>query len=181
MMKLWNDFRNYFYKKSLSKKLELVKTERIVTNLEDSVSIGIIYDSSNPDNDIIITKYAENLRKQGKTVDLLGFVNDTKTEHKADVQIFNKTKLSWINIPHDEKVEQFVAKKFDLLIAAFTQPNPALEYVAGISRAGWKTGTYAADKTHLYDLMINLHGKNDLSYLLEQTTHFLNQVKYDSK
>jgi hypothetical protein len=180
-MKLWDDFRNYFYKKSLSKKLQEAKTERVMTNLDDARSIGIIYDSSNPDNDIILTKFAENLRKQQKTVDLIGLVNDTKTDHMADVLIFNQEKLNWMKIPKDEKVDQFTAKKFDLLIASFIEPNLTLEYVASVSKAKWKVGAYAADKTHLYDLMINLSGKNQLPYFLEQTTHFLNQVKYDSK
>ncbi len=86
-----------------------------------------------------------------------------------------------MKIPKDEKVDQFTAKKFDLLIASFTEPNLTLEYVANVSNAKWKVGAYSADKTHLYDLMINLSGKTQLPYFLEQTTHFLNQVKYDSK
>jgi hypothetical protein len=181
MMKLWKDFRNYFYKKSLSRKLQVTKEERVITNLENAQSIAIIYDSSNADNDITMTKFAENLRKQGKSVELLGLINDEITEHKGDVLIINKRKVDWMKIPTDEKVEQFTAKKFDLLLASFTQPNDTLEYIAAVSKAKWKVGAYAADKTHLYDLMINLSGKNDLPYFLEQTTHFLNQVKYDSK
>ena len=181
MIKLWHDFRNYFYKRSMSKRLEQTKGDRTITNLHDAHSIGIVYDSSNPDNDITITKYAEGLRKQGKTVELLGLVNDSKTEHKADVQIFNQKMVSWAMVPKNEKIELFTGKKFDLLIASFTEPSLPLEYIAATSGAKWKIGAYAADKTDLYDMMIKLNGKTDLSYFLQQTTHFLNQVKYDPK
>ncbi len=179
-MKLWDNFRNYFYKKSLLKKIQQIKVERAITNLNDAKSIGIVYDSSNSDNDIIITKFAETLRNQKKTVEILAFVNDTKTEHKADVLVFNKKSLTWLMIPKNEQVEKFAEKKFDLLLASFTEENLPLEYVAAISQAKWRLGTYAKDKTDFYDMMISLGGRNELSYFLEQTTHFLNQVKYDS-
>jgi hypothetical protein len=181
MMKLWNDFKQYFYKKSLSKRLQQINAEHAITNLSDAHSIGILYDSSNPDHDIVITKFAENLRKHEKVVEILGLINDMKTEHKGDISIFNKKNLNWMGIPENEKVEQFAGKKFDLLIASFIQPNTSLEYVVAVSKARWKVGAYAPDKTELYDMMINLHGRNELPYFLEQTTHFLNQIKYDSK
>ena len=176
-MKIWDDLRNYFYKKSLLKRMARNHTDRIITNLSDAQSVGIIYDSSNPDNDIIITKFAEHLRTEGKMVDILCFVNDTKTDHKADVMVFNKKSLSWYRTPQDEQVEKFAKNNFDLLLACFTAESFPLEYVAGISNANWRVGTYNANKTGLYDFMINVGGKNDLSYFLEQTTHFLNQVK----
>ena len=180
MIRLWENFRNYFYKKSLLKRIQQVKAERTITNLSNAKSIGIVYDSSNSDNDNIIIKFAENLRNQGKTVDILAFANDTKTEHKADVFVFNKKSLNWMLIPKNEQVGKFAEKNFDLLLAAFTEENLPLEYVAAISLAKWRLGTYAKDKTDFYDMMISLGGRNELSYFLEQTTHFLNQVKYDS-
>ena len=180
-MKLWDDIRNYFYQKNIEQKLTGLNPERVITNLSDAKNIGIVYDSTNPDNDIIITKFAENLRKQSKTVDILGFVNDKKIDHKADILVFNTKNLNWMKIPNDERVENFAAKKFDLLLACFIDENFPLEYVARISKAKWRVGNYAEKKTDYYDMMINLSGKNDLQYFLEQTTHFLNQIVYDTK
>lgn len=179
-MKLWDNFRNYFYKRALAERLQNLKIKRVITNLKDARSIGIVYDSTNPQNDSVIKQFAENLRQQGKTIDVLGFVNDKQTEQKSDIIVFNKKGLSWAMVPQDEKVEKFAAKNFDLLIAAFTEENLPLEYVARISGAKWKVGTYHADKTDFYDIMINLGARNELPYFLEQTTHFLNEIKYDS-
>ncbi len=180
-MKLWDDIRNYFYKRNIDARLSALKASRKIINLTDAKSVGIIYDSTNPDNDIIITKFAENLRKQGKTVDLLGFINDKKIDHKADVIVFNTKNLSWTQVPVDDRVEKFADKNFDLLFAAFIDENLPLEYVARISKAKWRVGSFAESKTDYYELMINLGGNNDLQYFLDQSTHFLNQIKYDSK
>jgi len=89
-MKLWEDIRNYFYRKAVERKLEGQNTKRVLTNLDDAETVGILYDSTNPDNDIIITRFAEQLRNDGKTVEILGFINDSKIDHKADIAVFNK-------------------------------------------------------------------------------------------
>lgn len=181
MMKWWDDIRNYFYQRNIEQKLAGLKRKGILTNLHDAKSVGILYDSSNPANDIIITKFAEGLRREGKTVDILGFVDDKKIASKADVQIFNSKSLSWARVPQSAQADSFAAKQFDLLFAAFTTQNYPLEYVARISKAKWRVGTYEQKKTDFYDLMINTGDKTDLHYFLEQATYFLNKIQYDSE
>ena len=180
-MELWDNIRNYFYRKNIEKTLAGLNPKRVLTNLHDAKTVGIVYNSTNPDNDIIITKFAEHLRKEGKTVDILGFVDDKKIDHKADVLIFNPNNLSWYRTPSDERVEKFADKNFDLLLAAFTEENFPLEYVARTSKAKWRLVIFDEKKTDYYDMMINMSGKNDLQHFLEQSTHFLNKIQYDSK
>ena len=178
-MKWWDDLRNYFYRKSLEARIRGIKALRTLTNLNDAKTIGIIYDSTNPDNDIIITKFAEHLRGLNKTVEILGFVDDKKIDHKSDIIVFNRQNLNWARVPNDERVEKFARNKFDLLLACFTGENLPMEFVAGISQAKWRVGIYNESKTGYYDLMINTNGKNDLQYLLTQIENFLNRIKYD--
>lgn len=180
-MKWWDDLRNYFYQKNIAEKLTDAATKRVLTNLADAKSVGIVYNSTNPDNDIIITKFAEELRKQNKTVDIIGFVNDTKIDHKADIAVFNKKNLTWTQTPNDERVESFASRNFDLLFAAFVEESKPLEYIARTSKAKWRVGVFDESKTDSYELMINLGGKNDLNYFLQQATYFLNKINYDSK
>ena len=180
-MKWWDDIRNYFYRRTIEAKLAALKPKRVLTNLHDAKSIGIVYDSTNPDNDIIVTKFAEHLRQEGKTVDILGFVNDKEIDHKSDILVFNKKNLSWTNIPNDERVEKFADKNFDLLFAAFTAESFPLEYVARVSKAQWRVGTFDEKKTDYYEMMIKTGEQNDLQYFLDQSTFFLNKIQYDSK
>lgn len=178
---MWDDFRNYFYRRDIEKKLANKKSKPVLTNLHDAKNIGILYNSTNPDNDIIITKFAENLRHDGKTVEILGFVNDKKIDHKADVLIFNPNGLSWTKAPTDERAIKFAAKEFDLLFAAFNPEDEPLEYIARISVAKWRVGNYEEKKQDFYDLMINVGEKKDVQYFLDQATYFLNKIQYDSK
>ncbi len=180
-MKWWDELRNYFYRKNIEQKLAVLKRKSVLTNLHDAQTVGILYDSTNPDNDIIITKFAESLRHQGKTVDILGFVDDKKIDHKADVQIFNSKSLSWTRVPADERATKFAAQNFDLLFAAFTAENKPLEYIARTSAAKWRVGSYDQKKTDFYDLMINMGDKTELQHFIEQATYFLNKIQYDSK
>ena len=180
-MKYWDRLRNYFYKRALEKRVRNLNIQHHIINLSDAKTIGIVYDSTNPANDTVITAFAEKLRGQGKQVEILGFIDDKKIDSKPGVTIFNKKNLSWTLAPQDERVDKFAAQKFDLLLGCFTSENLPLEFVTRISRARWRIGAYTENKTDCYDMMVNVSGKNDLAYLLEQTTYFLNQIKYDKK
>ena len=180
-MKYWDRIRNYFYKRTLEERLKSPQVKHDIINWNDAKSIGIIYDSTNVANDTVISDFAQKLREQNKEVEILGFVNDKKIDSKAGVTIFNKKSLSWTQAPEDEKVEKFAAQNFDLLLGCFTGENLPLEFITRISKARWRVGAYVENKTDCYDMMVNVSGNNDLPYLIEQTTYFLNQIKYDSK
>lgn len=181
MIQQWQKFQNYFFQRNLKSKLSGPKVKRSLTNLTDAKTVGIVYESGSPDNDIIITKFAEELRKQGKIVEVLNYVHDTKIDHKADVTVFNKSTISWCLVPNDERVDKFIAKPFDVLFAAYTAKSLPLDYVVSLSHSKCRVGVFEESKTHQFELMVNTNAKADLTYFLQQATHYLNQIHYDSK
>ena len=180
-MKYWIRIRNFFYLKYLENKMRTIKAKRIITNYKNAKTIGILYDSSPSYADAIIKKFAQTLCADGKTVSVLAFLNDSKIDHKPDIDLFNKKALNWILVPTHVNIDKFTAQNFDLLIACIITENLPLEYVVRTSNAKWRVGSYAENKTDHYELMINLDGKDDLSYFLQQTLFFLNKIDYDSK
>jgi len=180
-MSIWERFKNYFYQNDLADALKATKTIRQLVNLTDAKQIGILYDSTDASNDIVITKFAESLRQMGKQVDLLGYVNDPKIDHKADIKIFNSKGVNWYGVPTDERALAFAKQKFDLLMCCYTNQNLSLEFLARISAAKWRVGAFSTNKTDCYDLMINTGNKNDTGYLSEQIKYFLNKINYDKK
>lgn len=180
MMSLWNKIVRYFYAGALRDKLKDTKPAHAITNLKDAKSVGIVYDSTNPANDAIITEFAGLLRNQGKTVEVLGFINDAKPITKPDVPSFNRKGLNWAQVPTDEKALQFAGKNFDLLLACFTTESLPLEYISSTSKARWRVGHYNPAKTECYDMMINMGDKTDLPYFLDQASNFLNKIEYDT-
>lgn len=176
-MSIIDSIRNYFYESVLRQRGQ--GAPRSITNLADAKTVGIIYDSSMPGYDGIISQYAESLRSRGKTVEVLAYLNDKKIDQKPGVNIFNKKAVNWYGIPTDDRVAAFCNKNFDLLICAITEESRPLEYMAFMSKAKYRVGPFAESKTRLFDLMIQLDGRRDLGYLLQQATHFLDNIKYD--
>ena len=151
---------------------------RKITNLNDAKSIGICYDSTHPDHDIAITKFAELLRSKGKSVDIIAFLNDKKIDHKGDITIFNAAKVNWYGIPNDERVDAFISKKFDLLLCPLTNPCAPVEYISYLSNAKYRVGPYDNGKEDYFDLMIQSGEKDTVNYILQQMLHFLNTITY---
>jgi len=177
-MKLLDDIKRYFYKSTISQRAEGLKVVRKITNLNDAKTIGIIYDSSNPNHDVSVTKFSETLRGKGKTVEILGFLNDKKIDHKEDILIFNLNDVNWYGIPNSKRVDDFCNKEFDLLLCLFSEEVLPLEYIAFFSKAKYRVGAFDATKTSFYDLMIKTDIKKDMNYLIQQMIHFLNNIKY---
>ena len=175
-MNIFDRIKNSLYDSVLKQKGSS-RPARAITNLNDARTIGIIYDSTNPDHDITITKFAEMLRNKGKTVEIMAYVDDKKIDHKGDIALFNPKAVNWYGIPTDPRIGPFCAKPFDLLICAILQESKPLEYIAYLSKAKYRVGPFDENKTHCYDLMIQLGNKTDLNYLLQQMVHFLENIR----
>jgi hypothetical protein len=175
-MNIIDRIKNSLYQ-SVLKQRGSKRPARTIINLNDAKSIGIIYDSTDPDHDITITKCAEMLRNKGKTVEIIAFINDKKIDHKGDITIFNPKVVNWYGIPLDERVNSFCHKPFDLLICAILSESKPLEYIAYLSEAKYRIGPFDEKKTHCYDLMIEMGNKTDLTYLLLQMIHFLENIQ----
>jgi hypothetical protein len=177
-MSILDTIRDSFYQ-SVLKQRSANSTKHSIINMADAKTVGVIYDSTNPDNDIIIARWSEMVRNKGKAVEVMAYLDDKKIDHKADVNIFNRKAVNWYGVPIDARVDAFCNKNFDLLICAMTTENKPLEYIAYMSKAKYRVGAFAEDKTRFYDLMIQIDGKHDLNYLLQQMMHFLEHIKYN--
>jgi hypothetical protein len=175
-MNILDRIKNSFYESVLKQKGSN-RPPRKITNLNDARSIGIIYDSTNPDHDITITKFAEMLRNKGKTVEIMAYVNDKKIDHKGDIALFNPKAVNWYGVPLDPRIAPFCNKPFDLLICAILQESKPLEYIAYLSKAKYRVGPFDEKKTYCYDLMIEMGNKTDPNYLLKQMVHFLENIR----
>ncbi|MBS1686837.1 MAG: hypothetical protein JSS76_19015 [Bacteroidetes bacterium] len=176
-MGIIDQIRNYFYESVLRQRGP--GAPRRITNMADAKTVGIIYDSTMPGYDTIIAKYADSLRAKGKTVEVLAYLDDKKIESKPGINIFNKKAVNWYGIPIDDRVAAFCNKNFDLLLCAITDESKPLEYMAYISKAKYRVGPFAESKTRLFDFMVQLDGRRDLGYLLQQATYFLDNIKYN--
>src|SRR5580704_15586369 len=129
-MKFWDRLKNYFYRRKLERISAGITPLRSVVRLADAGSVGILFDATNPENETVILPFAEKLKSAGKEVEVLGFVNDKKTESKPGMELINRRNLSWTEAPNAPQAEKFAEKNFDLLLACYTGDCLPLEFIA---------------------------------------------------
>jgi AAA+ ATPase superfamily predicted ATPase len=175
-MKLLNNLRRLAHFYFLKKELKFHHVNRKVVNLYDAREIGILFDASDTDRTAIINTFADSLRKERKKITLLGYYNFPKPAINFNFPYFNRKNINWHYEPNGALVEEFVAKKFDILINAYIDENLALEYVSAMSQATFRIGHYDKDKIYSYDFMVDMKGQRDLRRLLEQLRYYMEMV-----
>lgn len=160
----------------LKKELKFHEVSRKVINLADAREIGILFDASDTDRTAIVNTFADALRKERKKVVLLGFYNFPKPAINFNFPYFNRKDINWHFEPNGGLVEEFIARKFDMLINAYIDENLPLEYVSAMSQAGFRVGHYDKNKTYAYDFMIDMKGDRDLRKLMDQVKVYIEMV-----
>lgn len=173
-MELLDRIKSYLHGFYLDRQLSRLDADREVVKLSEAKRIGILYNASKPDNTIAVTKFAEILRHQGKKVDVMGFVNEQRNDLSENKGLFNKKELNWMSLPNSPKIQQFTDTEFDILINAWIGEQPTLEYIATLSKARYRVGEYSPRKTRCNEMMIDVHDRPELNYLVDQIAHYLN-------
>jgi len=175
-----NIVRWFFYRK-LRAEASARKREKQVHNLKTAKKIGILYDATLAENNVMVTAFAEKLKADGKEVSLLGYINDKKTMSSEDITLFNNKSLNAFQIPSGKEVDDFLAKPFDILINAHTDESLPLIYIAAISKASFRIGPYLDAAKDSFDLLIQMVAKQDLHHYLDQVKHHLQNLQPHGK
>lgn len=181
---MFDNLRKGFHKRLLTKKLRTVSVERRPGDFESALNIGILFDIAPAGSVDLVRDYAENLKKQGKKVEILGYIDDAGRHNDFPFKHFNRKDLDFFFRPTSSLVQQFANTQFDILICLFTEEVLPLEYVAAISRAHIRVGQYSNEKTYCFDLMIDTANSKDMKNLVGQMDYFLkiiNKPQYASR
>ncbi len=155
-MALFESFRLGVRQRSLQRILDKAPhAPKKRMNLDSAASVGILFDGTDPARQQSVADYYDTLRlKQGKKVQLLGFVDSEQEDGSLPFPSFSRKQLDWAFRPQGRAVELFLQTPFDLLILLHTTPHPVLEYVAAQATASLKVGPVAGE-TRIFDLMID--------------------------
>lgn len=160
----------------LKKELKFHHVDRKVVNMRNAKEIGLLFDASDTNVASLVTAFADTLRKERKRVVLLGYYNFPKPAINFDFPYFNRKNVNWYYEPTGLLVEEFIARRFDILISAHVEENLPLEYIASMSQSTFRVGQYHKDKTYAYDFMIDLKGEKNLRKLMEQVKYYMEMV-----
>ncbi len=175
-MSWYNTFKEYFFRRSLSR--ETAQQERLgeIRNYTNSRYIGIWFDGSNRENFTVIDALARKLASKGKKVEILGYVGKVKKEEKIKFDYIEPHRISWAGVPDANTQEIWAKIPYDLLLCLHSKPCKPLEYLASLSGAKCRVGRYASDTIDCYDLMVSLQPENDLPQMIKQVDQLLTEI-----
>jgi hypothetical protein len=137
-------------------------------------SVGILFDAADSRDRDIVLDYAEQLRSQGIQVWPLGYFNSKVEGITFKFDFIDLTKLSFAFIPKGERVKEFIAKPFDLLVNLDSSLHKPLNYIAAASKALFKIGPANGNHQH-YDLMIEMQ-EQDISKYIQEIRKTFNKI-----
>lgn len=160
---------NYMLNKKISKK----SIQHSSIPFEKAKRVGILYDITEMSDSVFVDNYVQVLKKAGKTVELLTYVNEVSEDAEFKVQYFTKKDLSWYGLPVGEVVDKFTETPFDILMSLHISPIPELEHIAALSHASFRVGRYDDSKVECYDLMIDNASNKNLQHFIQQVDKHL--------
>lgn len=165
--------KNYALKKASDSKpvLEFVNWR----NVSSVQLLFTRYDDTTAD---IMSRFARELVKQNKKVDVLIYVNKKKLdplfENRNSVAYFSRKDVSWLGKPKSELVKEFMNKKSDLLFVPVFEPAFVIKRIAVMC----KTKTIAAPFSPANDwanVLIKLENRN-IDDFFTQTIRYLDII-----
>jgi Family of unknown function (DUF6913) len=175
-MNILHKFRYWWHHYFLKKALKRHKVRHQSFDIKSAGMIGILFDGTEMNDREVVLDYAKNLKKEGKKVKLLAYLNTSQEQENFVFPHFDKKDLDWALRPQGQAVNSFLQQPFDILINLAKQQNIPLEYVAALSKAKFRVGPLTGE-SFCYELMIEATGAKDVKAFLSQVSFFLNKMK----
>lgn len=147
-------------------------------SFENTKSIGVLVDCSRKQDLPAIQTYVEELKNQGKTVEVLGY---NSSNHTTPFKTFTNKITNWYGVPKDKITTNFINTPFDILIALYWEKILPLDYVLAHSKAHLKIGQYHAYKKNYLDIMIDVSDTPTMVEFVETTKKWLSIVNREEK
>ncbi len=174
-MSIISKIRFYFFETHLNQKLSQININRTSVEFDIAKSIGILFDATDPSSRNKVTAYAQSLIKNGKNVSLLGFVKNKQKDLSFSFKYFTLNEVNWRMIPQSAEINQFMNKKFNILINLYLGKNYPIEFISALSKANLRVGPLS-DNSNCFDLMIDIPDSKGIDHLIKQVDFFLNRI-----
>jgi len=164
----------------LKKRLEKQDRKVVFRNLNKIKTAGIIFEALPNENIALVKHFISELKKYGIDAKGMGYAH----EHRKHLDLIGgstinyvcKDDFSFFYKPKDESIDDFVSRKFDLLIVYCENDHFPLRYMSSLSAAELKAGEQGVCDD-IMDFMIHLPQGKGLPELQEQLIKYLTMIK----
>lgn len=171
--------RAYFFEKEKNKRLKNGIPSRVTFHPAKKNHYGLLIDASNVDDRNAVTVFAEELRREGNRVKILGYVDGRMESLALSFDVFTSAELTkFSKIPKSPLAESFMDQAFDILInLSIRQNHKALEYICTVSKASLRVGPfYDHQEQNPYDLCIDAEGTSSIKEWIRNLVHTLQKI-----
>jgi hypothetical protein len=163
------------------RELERLRFPRQAVGFDEAKKIGILYDATRESDYESVKQYIKTVRKEGKEVFALGFVDRKELPPSQFAQygldFFTRRNIGWDMIPANLMVNNFIQEAYDIVINLADNTCFPLRYIAAVSHARFRVGRFDKRTTGCYDLMLNIREDTGIAELLAQVENTLRLIK----
>lgn len=141
--------------------------------------IHILYEASSDNDNETIDHWVRQLKKNGKTVHVLGFAVKKETQLPEEHTMYHKGEIKFNSIPESEAVKVFIRDSSHVLIVLCHHFFDHMRYITFAHDAELKIGLHFPKGESYFNLLIDM--KPDLPYhqmiqSIEQSISILSQT-----
>jgi hypothetical protein len=176
---MFNKLKENKGNKILKKKLRYFKRNVVFHNIESTKTLGVLYRYEGKDSADFISKLFQEFSSHGIKCEAIGYYDDKNLPleyaPKASHTVICQANLQWSKIPKVDEVEKFINIEFDILLDLSQSDMLVFKYIASLSKAEFKIGSFHYEKDP-YDLVFIADSTSDQSFV-DQVFKFLHSIK----
>lgn len=164
------------YMRSLGKLLEVkrgVTSENISVN--PSKSFLILFDGTSESNRDIVMKYSDALKKSGKKVKLLSYIDSKGELMDFGMAVYNNKSINMVGFPKKHILNLLESETFDVMFNLNLSNHKHLHALACKAKADFKL-SLPTDLPHNFTMILNTKEKDDIKNVFSEIDSCMNKL-----
>jgi len=164
---------------ALNKELKTLKRETSIQNFESAVTAGFIFDGDDREKYQRAKEFIEYTEK--KNIRIFGIGYAARSEqiayfpYKNGINYFGLDEINWYGKPTNPVVDDFLKRKYDLLLDLSQTDLFPIHYIFALSTAKFKI-TNNCVKAKYADFVLQLENSEKLDNYITQIKHYLEGI-----
>lgn len=172
MSGFFETIRQAVFKRFVQKKLNQNVSHQLVS-IRVAEKVGILFQADETSHREAVQAYAERLKKEGKDVQLLGFLNKRNHQVNYLFPYISHKDVTWFGKPKGGTIGYFIKYPFDILINFAPKELIPFEYISALSRAGCRIGFNEKNLLEPYDCILLAEQRENINGLINDIDKYL--------
>ena len=165
----------------LQKKAKKNKRRMGYKNFNLAKSIGIVWNASNSEEFQTLTKFHQQMQERNINVQIIGYYDGKNLPDKYTairyLSCIRKHEVNLFYIPKSDDTQNFINKKFDVLIDINFDKLFTIRYITVLSNALFKVGLFETENNSSpFDLMMEIKKPVSVDNYLKQVVQYLEMM-----